>query len=65
MFYLFQRWVRAFEPKQVHVRVATNNGVERQNKMVKYDYLSACPDKSLSVVFTVLVDKFLPDSYRK
>jgi len=48
-----------------HVRVSTNNGVERQNRALKHDYLSAYRDRTLSGVMTLLVEKFHPDAYRK
>ena len=62
---IYQMWVRAFQSKQFHVNVCTNNGVERQNKTLKYDYLTAYRDKSLSGLVNVLVDKFLPAAYYK
>jgi len=57
--------VRAFRSVSFHVRVNTNNGIERQNRALKYDYLLAHRDTTLSGVMTVVVDKFLPDAYRK
>lgn len=43
--------------------VNTNNGVERQNKALKYDYLDMKKSKSLSQLLGTLVKKFFPDSY--
>lgn len=57
--------MRAFRSVSFHVRVNTNNGIERQNRALKYDYLLAHRDTTLSGVMTVVVDKFLPDAYRK
>ena len=45
--------------------VNTNNGVERQNKDFKNEFLNDFKDKSLSGMVTVLVDQFLPDKYRR
>jgi len=47
------------------VRVSTNNGVERQNRVLKYDYLTAYRDTSLSGLITLLLQRFLPDAFRR
>ena len=65
VFRFWQRWVRAFRPEAFHVRVSTNNGIERQNRALKHDYLQAYRDRTLSGLFTVLVEKFHPDAFRK
>ena len=44
--------------------VRTNNGVERQNKDFKHEYLRDYKDNSLSGMITVLVEHFLPDKYK-
>ena len=62
---IIQRWVRAFRSPSFHVRVTTNNGVERQNRSLKHDYLNAFRDRILSGLLTVLVQNFHPDAYRK
>jgi len=43
----------------------TNNGVERQHRALKYDYLLSYRNSTLSGLITVLVERFHPDSYRK
>ena len=43
----------------------TNNGVERQNKAFKYEYLLGNKGCSLTDMLQVLVDQFLPKTYRK
>jgi len=60
-----QRWVRAFETSSFHVRVTTNNGLERQHRALKYDYLLKYRNSSLSGLITLLVERFHPDAYRK
>jgi len=55
----------AFRSSAFHIRVNTNNGVERQNRTLKYDYLQPYRDTSLSGVMTVLIEKFFPDAFRK
>ena len=51
------------------MRVNTNNGVERQNKLFKYSYLKikkkSHKNNSLSVMLTVLIEDFLPDNYSR
>ena len=43
----------------------TNNGVERQNKDLKHEYLKKYKDNSLSGMITVLIEQFLPDKFRR
>ena len=43
----------------------TNNGVERQNKDFKYEYLRQFKDNTLSGMLTVLIEQFLPDKYKR
>ena len=43
----------------------TNNGVERQNKDFKYEYLKQFKDNTLSGMLTVLIEQFLPDKYKR
>ena len=45
--------------------VDTNNGVERQNKDFKYEYLKQFKDNTLSGMLTVLIEQFLPDKYKR
>ena len=61
----FQRWVQAFHIVDMEVAVNTNNGVERQNEALKYEYLVGLKNCSLSEMLTVVVENFLPDSYLK
>ena len=42
----------------------TNNGIEAQNKILKYKYLP-CKSFSLSNVATVIIDEFLPEQHCK
>ena len=43
----------------------TNNGVERQNKDFKYEYLRQFKDNMLSGMLMVLIEQFLPDKYKR
>ena len=49
----------------MEVVVDTNNGVERQNKDFKYEYLKQFKDNTLSGILTVLIEQFLPDKYKR
>ena len=49
----------------MEIVVDTNNGVERQNKDFKYEYLKQFKDNTLSGMLTVLIEQFLPDKYRR
>ena len=49
----------------MEIVVNTNNGVERQNKDFKNEYLKDFKDKSLSGMVTVLVERFLPAKYNR
>ena len=55
--------LQAFGKDRFLTTINTNNGVERQNKAFKYDYLERHNHATLSVMLTVLVEEFLPDKY--
>jgi len=48
-----------------HAAVETNNGIEAQNKVLKYSYLSHQKNINLSHLVDILINNFLPDSYEK
>ena len=58
-------WVRAYRTGLMEIIANTNNGVERQNKDLKYEYLKRYKDNSLSGMITVLIEQFLPDKFRR
>ncbi|XP_078349678.1 uncharacterized protein LOC144634557 [Oculina patagonica] len=60
-----KRWVWAFKKDRLLCSVCTTNGVERQNKSFKYEYLEGNRNANLSTMLTILVDQFLPDKYTK
>ena len=43
----------------------TNNGVERQNRILKHDYLSSQREKTLSATIRVIVTRYIPDSWKR
>ena len=62
-----QLWARAYRDEVYHAAVDTNNGVESQNKMLKYNFLprNTRLTLTLSRLVTVLNESFLPDMYHK
>ena len=61
-----QRWARAYRDLCFHAAVDTNNGVESQNKVLKYKYLPKRKSSvTLSSITALLIDEFLPEMYQK
>ena len=61
----FQRWVWAFRKDRLLTTINTNNGVERQNKSFKHEYLEGHQQATLSCMLSILIEEFLPDKYLK
>ena len=55
----------AFRSATLDMVVTTNNGVEAQNRTFKYEYLFEHRTKSMTDLLTVIVEDFLPDSWRR
>ena len=53
-----------FQERTSKVIIKTNNGVERQNKDFKREFLVDHKENTLSGMLTVLVESFLPDKYK-
>ena len=62
--YLLQRWSRTYRDDTCHTAIDTNNGVEAQNKLLKYSYMPKQKSMTLSGIACLLVDQFLPDAHR-
>ncbi len=60
----FQKWIWCYRSSCLFV-VNTNNGIEAQNKVLKYNYLAPFKTKSVCNLAECLIDEFFPDSYRK
>ncbi|KAL9978130.1 hypothetical protein ACROYT_G015617 [Oculina patagonica] len=60
-----ERWCQAYRNDDFVCAVNTNNGIERQNESLKYEYLEGYKNCSLSEMLTVLITQFAPDSFRK
>ena len=59
-----KRWARAYREPKIDIKINTNNGIEAQNKVFKYNYLSKGTDKTLSGVAKVIVECFCPEQYK-
>ena len=51
---LTKRWVWTYRKDQFNVAINTNNGIKRQNRSFKYDFLANQRNTSLSGMLTVL-----------
>lgn len=60
----YKRWVWAFRKDEMELPINTNNGVERQNRRLKYDYLSNKIRMPLNSMLKLIITKFIPDSFR-
>jgi len=53
-----EKWTNTFFKLEYDIKVATNNGVESQNKLLKSFYLKLLSDKSLnSILNNIISDK--------
>lgn len=59
------RWVQAYRQNRFNVSINTNNGIERQNLALKYEYLQSKKASSLSHLLTIIVESFNFWTYRK
>ena len=60
-----QRWVCLYRIDKLKVLVRTNNGVERQNRILKERHIHGRSDRSLSGLLTVIHEEFLPEAWQK
>lgn len=63
--HFIQRWARAYRDKQYHAAVDTNNGVEAQNKLLKYKFMPRRRSITLSNMVLLIVEEFLPEMHSK
>ena len=54
-------WARSYRDQAYHAAVNTTNGVESQNKLLKYSYLPRRKNITISKLATVLYEDFNPD----
>jgi hypothetical protein len=58
-------WARAYRDQTYHAAINTTNGVESQNKLLKYSYLPRRKNITLSQLAVVLYEEFVPESHQK
>lgn len=58
-------WARAYRDQMYHAAINTTNGVEAQNKLLKYNYLPRRKSITLSQLATVLYEEFVPETHHK
>ena len=56
---------KAFRNGLMEIFVDMNNGLERQNKDFNYEHLKQFKVNTLSDMFTVLTEQFLPNKYKR
>ena len=63
---MLQRWAHAYRDSVYHAAVNTNNGIEAQNKLFKYNFLPRNKQRAtVSAITTLLVEDYLPTAYQK
>ena len=58
-------WARAYRDQTYHAAINRTNGVESQNKLLKYSYLPRRKSITLSQLATVLYEEFVPETHHK
>lgn len=61
---IHKRWVWAFSKDEMELPINTNNDVECQNRRLKYDYLSNKKQRPLNSMLNLIINQFIPDSFR-
>ncbi|XP_076084457.1 uncharacterized protein LOC143055206 [Mytilus galloprovincialis] len=59
-----QRWVHASRQNRFNVNINNKNGIERQIRSLKYEFLMSRKASSLSHLLQVIVESFIPDTYK-
>lgn len=59
------KWTCAFFNSKYSFVIRTNNGIEAQNKLLKYSYLKLHSDKSLCGVLDIIILEFFVDEIQK
>ena len=63
---MLQRWAHAYCDSVYHAAVNTNNGIEAQNKLFKYNFLPRNKQKAtISAITALLVEDYSPTAYQK
>eukprot|EP00794_Sanderia_malayensis_P004341 gene4341-4918_t len=64
-FNIKKRWIQVYRQDRLLVNCNTNNGVERQNESLKYQYIERNSKAPLTRMLTILTEQFLVDKYEK
>lgn len=54
-----QKWAWIYRKDRLLVNINTNNGVERQNRTLKYDFLTKYTDRTLTGMLTTVIKRYL------
>ena len=65
MYNITQLWARAYRDQTYHAAINTTNGVESQNKLLKYSYLPRRKNTTLSQLAKLLYEEFVPETHHK
>ena len=57
--------VDAFKPDNYIAAVQTNNGLERQIESLKYEYHAGYKNCTISDNLTIIVERFIQDTYQR
>ena len=60
-----QLWAQAYRDQTYYAAINTTNGVESQNKLLKYSYLPQRTRITLSQLATLLYEEFVPETHHK
>ncbi|XP_071820563.1 uncharacterized protein [Apostichopus japonicus] len=60
-----QKWAWIYRQDRFNMKINTNNGIERQNRTLKYEFLSRFTDRTLTGMLTTVIKKFLPEMHRR
>ena len=63
--YITQMWARAYRDQTYHAAINTTNGVESQNKLLKYSYLPRRKNTTLSQLAKLLYEEFVLETHHK
>ncbi|XP_076028661.1 uncharacterized protein LOC143017738 isoform X2 [Oratosquilla oratoria] len=60
-----EKWARVFQDQDFFVHLKANNGLSKQRKVFRHDYLRHHADKSLSYIVSVIIEQYLPHCLEK
>ncbi|XP_040271838.1 uncharacterized protein LOC120987578 [Bufo bufo] len=60
-----KKWAHLHRTSEMLIAIHTNNGLERQNEILKLNYLEGYKNCMLVEMITVLHSKFFPNTYKK